>query len=266
VPQEPSAAIDTTVPHSPRVWNYWLGGKDNYEVDRQVGDQIRESTPQIVELARASRGFLRRAVEHLAGPAGVRQFLDVGTGLPSADNTHEVAQRVAPDARVVYVDNDPVVLAHARVLLRSSPEGHTSYVDGDLYDPDGVLEAAAATLDFERPIGLMLMGILGHVADLDEARAIVRRLLDRLPSGSYLVSCDSTNVVDGPALDAAARIWNQSAKPPYHLRTPEQIGRFFDGLELLEPGIVSCPLWRPDEFEIGTVVEVDQFGGVGRKP
>jgi hypothetical protein len=248
------------------VWNYWLGGKDNYEVDRLVGDQIRESTPQIVDLARASRLFLRRAVEYLAGSAGVRQFLDIGTGLPTANNTHEVAQRIAPDARIVYVDNDPVVLAHARVLLQGTKEGATSYVDGDLYDPEGVLAAAARTLDVERPIALMLMGILGHVADLDEARSIVRRLLAGLPAGSYLVACDSTNVIDGPALDAAAKIWNASATPPYHLRTPEQIAQFFDGLEVLEPGVVSCPLWRPEEFEIGEIVAVDQFGAVGRKP
>jgi hypothetical protein len=148
----------------------------------------------------------------------------------------------------------------------SHPDGVTTNVDGDLYDPEGVLAAAARTLDFERPIGLMLMGVLGHVADFDQARAIVRTLLAGLPSGSYLVSCDSTNVVDGAALDAAARIWNQSAKPPYRLRTPEQIAQFFDGLELLEPGVVSCPAWRPDEFEIGKIVEVDQFGAVGRKP
>jgi SAM-dependent methyltransferase len=260
-----AADIDTTVPHSPRVWNYWLGGKDNYEVDRQVGDQIRASTPQIVDLARASREFLRRAVKFLAGSAGVRQFLDIGTGLPTADNTHEVAQRVAPDARVVYVDNDPIVLAHARALLHGTPEGATTFIEGDLYDPEGVLTAAAAMLDFERPIGLMLMNILGHIADFDQARSIVRTFVTALPSGSYLIVSDATNVIDGPALDAAAKIWNESASPPYHLRSPEQIVQFFDGLELLEPGFVSCPLWRPDEFEIGKIVELDQFGGVGRK-
>jgi hypothetical protein len=266
VVQESSAEIDTTVAHSPRVWNYWLGGKDNYEIDRHVGDEIRASTPQIVDLARTSRAFLQRAVTYLAGPAAVRQFLDIGTGLPTANNTHQVAQRVAPDARIVYVDNDPVVLAHARVLLTGTPEGVTTYVDGDLYDVDGVLAEVAQALDFEQPIALVLMNILGHVADWDEARSIVRRLVERLPSGSYLVVSDATNVVDGPALEAAARIWNESASLGYHLRSPKQIGQLFDGLELLEPGVVSCPLWRPEPSEVGAPVEVDEFGAVGRKP
>jgi S-adenosyl methyltransferase len=190
-----AAEIDTSVPHSPRVWNYWLGGKDNYEIDRQVGDQIRASTPQIVDLARASRAFLRRAVQHLAGPARVRQFLDIGTGLPTADNTHEVAQRVAPDARIVYADNDPMVLAHARALLHGTPEGATTYIEGDMLRPESVLAAAASTLDFERPIGLILMNILGHVADLDDARAIVRTLVTALPAGSYLIVSDATIVL-----------------------------------------------------------------------
>ncbi len=196
----------------------------------------------------------------------MRQFLDIGTGLPTADNTHEVAQRVAPESRVVYVDNDPVVLAHARVLLLGTPEGTTTYIDGDLYDIDGVLAEARKTLDFDRPIALILLGILGHVADPDEACSIVRRLLDPMPSGSYLVVADSTNVIDGEVLDAAAKIWNESASLPIYLRTPEEVGRLFDGLELLEPGVVSCPLWRPAPNDVGTAVAVDEFGAVGRKP
>jgi O-methyltransferase involved in polyketide biosynthesis len=248
------------------VWNYWLGGKDNYEIDRLVGDQIRAMTPQIVELARSSRAFLQRAIEQLAGPAGVRQFLDIGTGLPTADNTHQVAQRVAPESRVVYVDNDPMVLAHARVLLQGTPEGHTTYVDGDLYDVDAILAQARRSLDFERPVAVILMGILGHVADWDEARSIVRRLLDPMPPGSHLVVADSTNVIDGAALDAAARMWNESASLKVYLRSPEQLTQLFDGLELLEPGVVSCPIWRPAESAVGAALAVDEFGGVGRKP
>jgi S-adenosyl methyltransferase len=181
--------IDTSVPNSARIWNYWLGGKDNYPVDRKAGDGYRAVYPGIVDVARASRRVLTRAVRYLAGEAHVRQFLDIGTGLPTADNTHEVAQRVAPDARVVYVDNDPVVLAHARALLTSSP-GATAYVDADLHDPERIL-AAARTLDFSQPIGLMLLGVLGHIDDDDQARSIVKRLLDALPSGSYLTVCDA---------------------------------------------------------------------------
>ena len=158
--------IDTSVPNSARIWNYWLGGKDNYPVDRVAGDEYRAIYPEIVDVARASRRFLARAVRFLAGEAGVRQFLDIGTGLPTVDNTHEVAERVAPDVRAVYVDNDPVVLAHARALLTST-RATTAYVDADLHDPDRILAAAAQTLDLTRPVALMLLGILGHIGDDD---------------------------------------------------------------------------------------------------
>src|SRR2546423_7262591 len=164
------AQLDTSVPHSARVWNYWLGGKDNFAADRAVGDQVREIFPDIVEIARVSRAFLARAVEYLAGEAGVRQFLDIGTGLPTADNTHQVAQRVDPRSRVVYVDNDPLVLVHARALLTSSAEGGTDYLDADIHDPDKILQGATGTLDFSQPVALMMLGILGHVTDFEEAR------------------------------------------------------------------------------------------------
>ncbi|HEY5989455.1 MAG TPA: SAM-dependent methyltransferase, partial [Streptosporangiaceae bacterium] len=187
--------------------------------------------------------------------------------LPTADNTHEVAQRVAPEARIVYVDSDPLVLAHARALLTSTPEGATDYVDVDLRDPDKILEAAAATLDFTQPVALMLMGILGHVTDDDEAQSIVKRLLDPLPSGSYLVLYDGTNAFS-KAFEEAQRQYDESGAVPYRLRSPEQIARFFDGLELVEPGLVSCPRWRPDPADSngGLPAEVDALGGVGRKP
>jgi O-methyltransferase involved in polyketide biosynthesis len=260
--------IDSTVPHSARVWNYWLGGKDNYPVDRAAGEQFREIFPEIVDAARTSRQFLTRAVRYLAGVAGIRQFLDVGTGLPTADNTHEVAQRVAPDSRIVYVDNDPLVLTHARALLTSTPQGVTDYIDADVREPDKTVLAAAKTLDFTRPTALMLLGILGHIGDHDEARSIVRRLLDALPSGSYMAFDDGTNVVNKAMVEEAQRIYNQSGAIPYHPRSPEQIAGFFEGLELLEPGVVSCPRWRPDPADAagGLPAEVDMFGGVGRKP
>jgi S-adenosyl methyltransferase len=260
--------IDTSTPHSPRVWNYWLGGKDNFATDREVGDHVRETTPQIVDLARSSRAFLVRAVKHLAGECGVRQFLDIGTGLPTANNTHQVAQQVNPAARIVYVDNDPIVLAHARALLISTPEGKTRYLDADLRDPDAVLAAArnVGILDFDEPIALMLMNIVGHIEDWEQARGIVATLVDALPTGSYLVESDGTNVIDPDSMNEAARIYNATANPKYYLRSPEQITELFTGLQLLEPGVVSCLRWRPELGEVGRVYDVDQFGGVGRKP
>jgi O-methyltransferase involved in polyketide biosynthesis len=262
---DPPPEIDGSVPHSARIWNYWLGGKDNYPVDREAGEQFREAFPEIVDVARASRAFLTRAVAFLAGEAGIRQFLDVGTGLPTADNTHEVAQRVAPEARVVYVDNDPVVLAHARALLTSSPEGVTAFVDANLEDPDTILQLANPTLDLTRPVALMLLGVLGHIADDDEARSIVKRLLDRLASGSYLVLCDGTNTSQAGV--QAQDDYDQSGAVPYRLRSPEQIAGLFAGLELVEPGVVSLPRWRPDPASgDGPPREVDAVGGVGRKP
>ncbi|SEG54993.1 S-adenosyl methyltransferase [Thermomonospora echinospora] len=258
--------VDQTVPQTARIWNYWLGGKDNYEVDRKVGDDILQIIPDMAVMARATRQFLIRAVRYLSGEAGVRQFLDIGTGLPTVDNTHEVAQAVAPEARIVYVDNDPLVLAHARALLTSSPEGATTYIDADLHDPGRILDEARKTLDFDRPIALMLMGILGHITDFAQAQSIVRQLLDALPSGSYLALYDATNVIRSPETNEAIRIWNESAKPPYVLRSPDDLARFFDGLDLVEPGIVSCPRWRPAPGLPGEPDEMDEFCGVGRKP
>jgi hypothetical protein len=260
-----SSRLDTTRPHSARVWNYWLGGKDNFAADRQLGEQVRQVYPQIVQVARESRAFLARAVTFLAAEAGVRQFLDIGTGLPTVDNTHQVAQRVDPTCRIVYVDNDPLVLVHARALLTSTPEGYCDYVDADVRDTDTILDAAATTLDFTRPVGLTMLGILGHVVDTDEARAIVRRLMDAAPSGSYLVVNDGTDTSDAGRHGVQIR---NDAGVPYCLRNPEQITGFFDGLDLLEPGVVCTPRWRPDQAEEPDEEEPDEldvFCGVGRK-
>ena len=259
--EELLADLDTTVPHSARVWNYWLGGKDNFAVDRQVGEQVLQMLPSIVEQARADRAFLGLAVAHLAGERGVRQFLDVGTGLPTADNTHEVAQRVAPSSRITYVDNDPLVLVHARALLTSAPEGATEYVQADLEDPDKILSEAARTLDLSQPVALMLMGVLHHVADTDEAYVIVDRLKGALAPGSYLVINHATNAVYGEASDEGVRHWNQFGKPKITLRSPDEIVRFFAGWTLLEPGVVSCSRWRPGAVD-ETSPEVDEFGGM----
>ena len=259
--------LDTTVSHSARIWNYWLGGKDNFAVDREAGDKVAAMLPSIVVQARADRAFLGRAIRYLAGEAGVRQFLDIGTGLPTADNTHEVAQRVAPEARIVYADNDPMVLLHARALLTSSPAGVCDYIDGDLREPDQILDQAARTLDFTRPVALMLLGIVHHIPDTDQAYSIVRRLTAALAPGSYLTINHSTSAVHGAAMEEAVAHWNRVGTPSMTLRTPQQIARFFDGLDLLEPGVVSCSRWRPDLSPVGgQPPEVDEFCGVARKP
>ncbi|WP_327320114.1 SAM-dependent methyltransferase [Streptomyces sp. NBC_01235] len=256
--------IDTSKPHSARFWNYFVGGKDNYEVDREIGDHIKEIFPGLVDVAVTSRHFLGRAVRHLAGEQGIRQFLDVGTGLPTADNTHQVAQRVAPDARIVYVDNDPVVLAHANALLTSTPEGKTAYLDADLYDPEAVLAAAAGTLDLSQPVALMILNTLGHVGDYEQARDLVRRLMAGLPSGSHLVISDSTATSEG--MIAASEAYNASGAVPYYVRGIEEIGGFFEGLELVEPGIVQVPKWRPNPDDSANFTgAVDAYCGVGRK-
>jgi O-methyltransferase involved in polyketide biosynthesis len=257
--------IDTTVPHSARIWNYWLGGKDNYPVDRQAGEQTIAVLPEIVDIARASRQFLLRVVRYLAADAGIRQFLDIGTGLPTVNNTHEVAQRVAPESRVVYVDNDPLVLAHARALLTSSPEGATQYIEADAHDMDTILDGAAETLDFTRPVAITMLGILPFIGDDDEAKAIVIRLLAAVPPGSYLAVTHSTSEVSGERVIEAVRQWNQVAPTPYRLRSLEQIAAFFEGLELVEPGLVPCPRWRPDPHDIGDIKDMDEFCALGRK-
>ncbi len=268
-------AIDTSRPHPARIWNYWLGGKDNYAVDREIGDELLAIFPGMVDVARQSRAFLGRVVRFLAADAGIRQFLDIGTGLPTADNTHEVAQRVTPTARIVYVDNDPLVLAHARALLTSGPAGACAYIDSDVRNPDKILAEADKVLDFTQPIAVMMLGVLGHVPDADAPETIVARLMSSVPSGSYLVINDGTNVLHGqstgePAEESArARAVARYAAAggiPYHLRTPERIKGYFAGLELVDPGIVSTSQWRAETASADPPAAVDAFCGVGRKP
>jgi O-methyltransferase involved in polyketide biosynthesis len=264
---QPSAEIDPTVAHNARVWNHWLGGKDHYAVDRQVGDHIAGLFPHIVDVARADRYFLARVIRFLAGEAGIRQFLDIGTGLPTVDNTHQVAQQVAPESRVVYVDNDPLVLVHAQALLTSAPPGVTDYIDGDVHDPDAIVRAAARTLDFSQPVAIMMLGVLNFVLDTGQAYAIVNRLLDSVPSGSHLVITHPTLELGGEANVEAMRFWNENATPPITARSGDEIARFFERLDLLEPGLVSCSRWRPDFADIdGDPMQVPQYGAVGRVP
>jgi hypothetical protein len=261
------AGIDTSVPVSARIWNYWLGGKDYYPVDKQAGDQYAQLFPGIFDLARASRYFIARVVRYCAGEAGIRQFLDIGTGLPSHDNTHEIAQRVAPDSRIVYVDNDPLVLSHARALLTSSRPGTTDYIKADLNDPDMIVDIARKKLDFTKPVAILLMQILGHIGDPSEnddltARSIVDWLKAALPSGSYLAINEG---IEEPGANAALKQYNQTGAAQYRLRRPDQITRFFDGLELIEPGVVPIKDWRPDHSPFGNGSSVPALGGVARK-
>jgi SAM-dependent methyltransferase len=268
----PAADLDTTTPHSARIWNYWLGGKDNFEVDRTAGDEYAAVFPQIITIAREARAFLGRAVTFLAGEAGIRQFLDVGTGLPIADNTHEVAQRVAPGTRVVYVDNDPFVLAHARALLvpTGREAGTTEYVHEDMRNPELLLEKASKVLDLSQPVAVMFMGSLGHMQTLEEARRVVRVVLDAVPAGSYLVAEDGSAAESAEPFQEAQDGYDDTGAEPYVLRTPDEIKSLFDGLEWVPPGFTSLPLWRPtadqDVSRIGTSAEpVDVYGGVARK-
>jgi hypothetical protein len=256
--------IDTSVPHSARIWNYWLGGKDNYPADRLAGDQVMAMFPDMTRIARLQRAFLARSVRYLAGEAGIRQFLDVGTGLPTANNTHQVAQGIAPQSRIVYVDNDPLVLVHARALLTSTPGGACDYVDADVRDPGTILSEAHRTLDFTQPIALMMLGIMGQIPDSDNPQAIITRLLSSLPSGSYLTFSDGVNTSE--TLNEASRQLNQSQHNAYHLRSPQQIAGFFEGLEVIEPGLVTLTRWRPESTPFPDQDEVPGMCGVGRKP
>ncbi|MGH3600580.1 MAG: SAM-dependent methyltransferase [Pseudonocardiaceae bacterium] len=264
-PDKPASKIDVDVPHSARIWNYWMGGKDNYEVDRAAGDAGVGVYPDIVTMAKQSRQFLIRTVRYLAGAAGIRQFLDIGTGLPTMQNTHEVAQQIAPESRIVYVDNDPLVLAHARALLRNTtPNGVTTYVDADLHDPDLIVSDARNVLNFSQPIAVMFMGVLGYVVEFDEVRSIVARVVAAVPPGSYLALWDGTDT-SAAVIEGSAKL-TESGAVPYNLRSPAQLGRCFEGLEMVDPGLASITQWRPDIAEIGKAEPIDAYGAVARKP
>ncbi|MFC4048827.1 SAM-dependent methyltransferase [Actinomadura syzygii] len=239
--QGPDAKINTDVPQSARIWNYWLGGTDNYEVDRTAGDQYVGLYPGIVDIARAGRYFMDRAIRFLAAERGIRQFMDCGTGLPTLDNTHEMAQRAASDAKVVYVDNDPLVLAHARALMA---EGRTAYIDCDLHDPKTIMDHAADLLDLTQPVGLLIIGVLGHIVEPGEAYGVVKGLMEPLASGSYLILHDSTD--QNEDFNAAQRAYDETGAIPFRLRSPDFIRHYFDGLEIEEPGLVTSGAWRPE--------------------
>jgi S-adenosyl methyltransferase len=257
--------LDTSVPHIARVYDYWLGGKDNFAVDREAAEQVIAAYPGILRDVRAQRAFLANAVSYLAGVVGIRQFLDIGTGIPTANNTHEVAQDVEPGCRVVYVDNDPMVLAHARALLDSEPEGATDYVDADMRDPEKILAQAAATLDFSRPVAVMLISVLHLIPDEDDPHAIVTRLMEAVPSGSWLALSHPARDVHTQQVTEAASRFNQLARAKATLRPRAEILRFFDGLELLEPGLVQVHQWRPGVAAPGHNREAAGYCGLARK-
>ena len=237
---------DTGVAHIARVYDYWLGGKDHFAADREVGDRVLEIHPETVQSVRANRGFLARSVRYLAYKEGIRQFLDIGTGLPSANNTHEVAQATARQARVVYVDNDPIVLAHARALLTSGPDGATAFLDADVRDIGQVLAGAAKLLDFSEPVAVMLVALLHMVPDEDDPYGIVDRYMAAVPPGSFLVLSHLASDVEAETIAEMARRMNQSMTQQVTPRSRAQVTRFFDGLDLLEPGVVLTHEWRPD--------------------
>jgi hypothetical protein len=258
-------ALKTDVANQARMYDYWLGGKDNFEADRRAGDAVIAAFPDTAFGARANRAFLGRAVRFLVGEAGIRQFLDIGTGIPSAGNTHEVAQGIAPESRVVYVDNDPVVLSYADALLRSGPQGATSYIDADLRDTGTILGTAARTLDFSQPIGVTLLAILHAIGDRDDPCRLVATIMDAVPSGSYLaISHMASDIEPGKAAEVRNRA-NELSYQQYTFRSHAEIMRFFEGLDLVEPGLVQPQQWRPDA---GTDAARTTLGwcGVGCKP
>ncbi len=268
VEREPWPEIDTTVAHPARVYDCWLGGGANFAVDRKAAEQTAAADPSVLPGVRANRAFLGRAVRYLAGDAGMRQFLDIGTGIPGRDNVHQVAQRTAPDARIVYADNDPIVLAHAHELLTSTPEGACAYIYADLRDTDKILREAAKTLDFGQPIALMLLMILQYIPDADDPHAIAARLVDALPAGSYLTASDVTNDIDPRGVARASQRLNQHLSPaaPLTPRGRAEIMRFFTGLDMIEPGLVQLPRWRPDPADEVPGVEIPAYCAIARKP
>jgi S-adenosyl methyltransferase len=260
-PEDPPLNLDTNVAHSARVYDYWLGGKDNFAADREAGDRVIAIRPAIRSDVQENRAFLRRAVKYLAGDAGISQFLDIGTGLPSAGNTHEVAQEVAPASRVVYVDNDPMVLTHARALLTGTP-GTTAYLNADLREPAKILPDAAEIIDFGQPVAVMLVAVLHHITDAEDPAGIIAQLMAAVPPGSYLVISHPAADVQTEAVAKVAVQYNEHVVTGQTRRTQQQVTDFFGDLELLPPGVVETPRWRPEKAVSGSV---PMWAGVARK-
>ena len=258
------AGLDTSVPHIARIQNYWRGGKDNYAADREAAEHIMAAYPDLVHSVRANREFLARSTRFLAGDAGVRQFLDIGTGLPAAGSVHEVAQDVAPQCRVVYADNDPTVLVHARALLTSGPLGAADYLDADLRDTGQFIDQAEAMLDFSRPVAVMLVSVLHMIEDRDDPHAIVATLMDAMPPGSFLALTHVASDLEPEAMAEMAQRMNQRVSQQATPRDRATVTRFFGELELVPPGVVRVPEWRPETPAAATAPST-QWGGVARK-
>ena len=256
--------FDTSVPHIARVYDYWLGGKDNFAADRKLGEQTLAAYPNLVFSVRANRAFLARAVRFLAAEAGIRQFLDIGTGIPTASNTHQVAQQVAPECRIVYADNDPIVLSHAQALLKSSPQGACAYLDAALRDPEGILAAAAHTLDFGQPVTVMLIAVMHFIGDDDEAAAIIRTLMAACVPGSFVAISHVASDIDTEQQTEMVRRLNQSVAEKATMRDLAGVTRLFAGYELVEPGVVRVAEWRPDS-DLEAASPTGLWGGVARK-
>ncbi len=254
--------FDPSVPNPARVWNYWVGGKDHFAADRDAAERVLQVMPYLREIARASRRFQCQAVHDLAAAGGIRQFLDIGTGLPTADSTHEVAQRVAPDARVVYVDYDPVVYAYAQALLTSSPQGSTDYLQADLRDTQAILAGAAQTLDFSRPVAVLLLAVVHFIPDSDDPYGAVRRLMAAVASGSYLVMHHAASDIETEAVAEGARRFNRNASAQITPRNRQQVERFFDGLVLTGGALAPLSQWA----DRGAAVGLAGYCGIGRKP
>ena len=259
--------FDTPVAHPARIWDYWLGGKDNYAADRAAADHVLEAAPYVRDVARADRAFLANVVRHLAADRGIRQFLDIGTGLPTANNTHQVAQQAVPESRVVYVDNDPIVLAHARALLTSAPQGATAYIDADARNTSAILAPAAETLDFSQPVAVMLLGILLFIPDGDDPWAIVARLMDAVPTGSYLAISHGASDIRARDMVTANSRYNDRSAVAMRLRSKDEFTRFFDGLDLAGPGVVPINHWQPGQApDAQPGPALPAYAALGRKP
>ena len=272
-PDEPGhqpVDLQTDQPHPARVYDYLLGGKDNFAADRAAAEAGLRANPNSRIPPRENRAFLGRAVRYLAGEAGISQFLDIGTGIPTSPNVHEVAQAVEPQARIVYVDNDPIVLTQARALLTTGPQGRTAYIDADLRDIDAILGSPdlQRTLDLSQPVGLLLIAVMHFIPDEDDPWALAARLLAALPSGSYLALSHLTGDFDPAAWAGVVAVYRRSGVT-MQVRPKPDVERFFGGLDLIDPGVVSLPQWRPDPSDVGrppSDAAVSVYGGVARKP
>jgi hypothetical protein len=265
VHKQRAVTFDATVAHPARIYDYWLGGKDNFAADRRAAEEVLATMPVMVQVARSVRLFLASVVHYLAADLGIRQFLDIGTGLPTANNTHQVAQRAAPESRIVYVDNDPIVLSHAQALLTSAPAGRCAYVDADARDPDKILDAAAAILDLTKPVAVMMLSVLHFIPDSDDPYALTARYLQAVPSGSYLAISHASSDINPGQQTAAARSYNTHSATAITLRSSAEVARFFNGLDLIPPGLTPLGQWSPGAPQ-ASPANLPTYTALARKP